>query len=163
MTASLQVQQRISSRFPMIRRKQSIFSTQGFHMRVSSTVGADHQTVGAIVDKGKLLSSEVCSPKLSMPELIRAKEFALEPTVSHRHFHSAEPSWHWNPLFALSHFPYISDLACQISSDNHGLEMTVRASTREMGPGTERWILSILSGGWFGHAETHGTPCGQMM
>jgi hypothetical protein len=46
-------------------------------MRVSPTVGAGHQTVGVIVDKGKLLSSEVCSLKLSMPESIGARQFAL--------------------------------------------------------------------------------------
>jgi hypothetical protein len=33
--------------------------------------------VGAIVDKGNLPSSEVYSLKLSMPEFIGAREFAL--------------------------------------------------------------------------------------
>jgi hypothetical protein len=46
-------------------------------MRVSPTVGAGHQTVGAIVDRKKLLSSEVCFLKLSMPEFIGARKFAL--------------------------------------------------------------------------------------
>jgi hypothetical protein len=46
-------------------------------MRVSPTVGAVIKRVAAIVDKGKLLSPEVCSLKLSMPEVIGAREFAL--------------------------------------------------------------------------------------
>jgi len=63
--------------------------------------------VGAIVDKGELLSSEVSSLQFSMPEFIGAREFALQTTVSHRHSHSADSSWHWNPLFALSQFSYL--------------------------------------------------------